>query len=42
VGRLRGVVAAAVDGDVAAAYEQALPPGQSFSGLARFLARADP
>ena len=38
--RMRRLVEPTVDPDTAAAYEQALPPGQSHSGLLRFLARA--
>ena len=37
--RLRAVVGAATDGPTAAAYEQGMPPGQQFAGLARALAR---
>jgi len=37
--RLRAVVSTIVDTDTAAAYEQALPPEQSYRGLERFLQR---
>ncbi len=37
---MRGLVAPAVDAATAAAYEQALPPEQSYAGLRRFLAAA--
>ena len=37
--RLRAVVAAATDEATAAAYEQGMPPGQQFAGLARALSR---
>jgi glyoxylase-like metal-dependent hydrolase (beta-lactamase superfamily II) len=36
----RGRVAAAASADTAATYEQAMPPGQSYAGLRRHLARS--
>ena len=36
---IRACVAASCDDDTAASYEQAMPPAQSFQGLARYLSR---
>jgi glyoxylase-like metal-dependent hydrolase (beta-lactamase superfamily II) len=38
---LRAQIAACVDAETAAAYEQAMPPGQSFDGLVRHLRRRE-
>jgi len=40
VDAVRARIAGSADAEVAAAYEQAMPPGLSFRGLARYLSRA--